>query len=432
MNLMTRLTLVTLTFLGAVGCDPGTGPSDAGVDAGGQGGDAGPRRLNGAGQAVVPQNGRFVVAGAVSAPGGDWDLLVARYDADGGLDPTFGDGGAVITQFGTYIDPVVLDAGFLIEQKAEAAFAVTLQGTKVLVAGTAQSQGLISGAYALARYSADGQPDPTFGVDGRALVRLGLGGPAHALAVRSDGKVYVGGFVRKLVGTDLGLARFSADGVIDPGFGSATGVTADFGKNEDVRGLGFQGLKVLAGGGDDFAVARFNDDGSLDSTFGVAGVAKSEGGTAHNFRVLSDGRLLLSGTRRLSTTDPSWVVKLVRYTAAGALDPSFGTGGVLETALDGHQVSTTALEVLSDGRIVTQQVALTSGGNVIAAVARFTGTGAVDTTFGTGGVLSLDVFLTIIPETYPLSANRSVVVGDRLYFTDVDVTRLVFGSVAVR
>ncbi|MBS1151944.1 MAG: uncharacterized protein H6Q89_3642 [Myxococcaceae bacterium] len=414
-----------LVLIGLTGCPGGSPLTDAGTMPDGGQLDAGTSRVTGSGQALVSQGGGVVVVGSVSRTSTDSEFLLVRYHGDGGVDSSFGTNGTTTTQFDPYIDPVVADAGFPTEQKTDTAYAVVLQGDKLLVGGTAASQGDLYGAYAVTRYSAAGVLDPSFGVAGRALVRVRMGGPVHALALRSDGKIYAAGFVSTgnpgTNGANLAIVRFSSEGSVDSTFGGAQGVVGDFGKNEDVRGLVFQNLKVLAGGGDDFLVARYNDDGSLDPSFGVAGVAKSPGGFANNFRALPSGGLLLSGSRR-TTSDGPWVLKLVRYTFDGQLDTTFGTAGVLEAPLDNRQVSTLGLELLPDGRILTVNVGgFGSGSGPIATAARYSAAGVVDTGFGTSGVLALDASLPLLLGQYPPSPNNVALAGDRLLFTHTDV-----------
>ncbi|MFT3709894.1 MAG: hypothetical protein QM817_19870 [Archangium sp.] len=406
------------------GCGPMTG-TDGGTDGGGtdagmMSGDAGPQKITGSAEAIIVQNGRFVIGGTSFKAMNDDDFQLVRLSADGGLDSTFGTNGKATLTWPTFIDPVVADAGFIIEQKTDQVFALTLQGDKILAAGTAQSQGGRSGFFAVARFSADGVLDTTFGTAGKTELRQNLGSLAQAVAIRSDGKIYLAGFsARGLAGdpnaTDFGLVRLSADGVVDSTFGGATGVQSDFGKNEDARGIAFDGNKVLVGGGDDFAVARYNDDGSLDMSFGVLGVAKSADGVANTFTRLSDGSILLSGARRTSANS-TFTIKLVRYTASGQLDGTFGTGGVAEIPYNEQQNAVLALAVLSDGRVAAfLQAALTVNAT------RFSATGALDTGFGTGGLTELPTSLNIlVAGAIPASANHGVLVGNQFFFASTD------------
>ena len=119
-------------------------------------------RIYGAANALVAQGDAFVVVGMKTLGSGaaaQDDFLVARMLADGGRDDSFGDGGSVTLAWPAYhfVDP--LDAGFDADLQTDVAFAVAAQGSKLLVAGTVASQGGQSGAYGLARFSADGALD---------------------------------------------------------------------------------------------------------------------------------------------------------------------------------------------------------------------------------------------------------------------------------
>ena len=95
----------------------------------------------------------------------------------------------------------------------------------------------------------------------------------------------------------------------------------------------------------------------------------------------ADGTIVAGGVAVQADRD---VLALVRYTARGELDPTFGTGGVvLQPVGDGFS----ALTALAEG----------PGGSVLATgqaglrllVARFTAAGALDAGFGVGGLVYL-------------------------------------------
>lgn len=148
----------------------------------------------GAALAIVPvSNGKFVVAGTLdsgppssngSVPQG---FVLARYNANGTVDSTFGNRGAVVTAFP--------NEGY------SAAMAVAVQSNGFIVAaGTTQSKNPVFGQspadFALARYSANGQLDTSFGSNGLVTTAIGLNGStaaASGIAIQSDGKIVVAG-----------------------------------------------------------------------------------------------------------------------------------------------------------------------------------------------------------------------------------------------
>jgi uncharacterized delta-60 repeat protein len=119
---------------------------------------------------------------------------VTRYNLDGSLDSTFGVGGEVTTQFGSY----------------SWAFALALQPArhhrdeKIVVAGYAwlsQSPGF---RFAVARYDLDGSLDSTIGEGGEVTTQMGSNAAVAALAIQSDGKIVAAGFADRR----FALARY--------------------------------------------------------------------------------------------------------------------------------------------------------------------------------------------------------------------------------
>ncbi len=205
-------------------------------------------RYAGASDVMIQADGKILVAGSTGrSPSGDFVLV--RYRADGSLDPSFGTGGIVTTDFGVY----------------ERVNAAALQPDgKIVVLGESIDTGASESPWslALARYRTDGSLDPSFSGDGMLTLNVGDSVNGEALALQDDGKVLVGGGHH--------LLRLRPDGSLDPSFG-ADGVVFD--DAHDIRGLGIQsdGRIVSAGHNGQFAFARYLADGTLDWSFGIAG-----------------------------------------------------------------------------------------------------------------------------------------------------------------
>jgi uncharacterized delta-60 repeat protein len=125
----------------------------------------------------------------LTSAGASGDFALARYNADGALDSTFGTGGKVSTDFGG----------------SDSASAVAMQPDgKIIAAGSTATPALQTAQFALARYDAGGTLDATFGTLGK--VTTGFGDPsstdwqANAVTVQPDGKIIAGG-----VGQSLGV-----------------------------------------------------------------------------------------------------------------------------------------------------------------------------------------------------------------------------------
>src|SRR6185503_5086153 len=146
--------------------------------------------------------------------------------------------------------------------------------------------------------------------------------------------------------------------------------------------------------GQDTALVRYNGDGSLDTTFGAGGIVITPvapgTGTDAGRAVLAqpDGGILVAGSAFFSATGDDFA--LVRYTATGALDTTFGGGdGIVTTAVIPFADSARSILQQGDGKIV---IAGAAGGNPNSpnsfALARYNADGSLDTTFGNNGVVT--------------------------------------------
>jgi uncharacterized delta-60 repeat protein len=218
---------------------------------------------------VLQPDGKIVVGGETyqgSATGVDFAL--ARFDASGALDPTFGDAATP----GKVVTPLSPNSG------RDTIYALALQdvgGERRIVAAGGE------GDFALARYTSNGQLDAAFGASGKVRGVYGsVIGAARAVTVGADGKLLVAGNQQH----DFALARFSAAGQLDPTFGGGAGgkvVTPISVDNDDeARGLALSadGKIVVAGWANEgastsgnFALTRYASDGLLDPSFGGTG-----------------------------------------------------------------------------------------------------------------------------------------------------------------
>src|SRR6266540_618408 len=240
----------------------------------------------GAGRSPRP----FAVVPALLAVVGllGWQLAVAApaQASAGDLDPGFGRGGRVVTDFA---------------RGAEEAFAVAVQADGKLVAAgrTGEGGGSALGDWALARYRTDGKLDHGFGKSGKVKLDFsGAGGDdqVNALAVQADGRLLAAGFAPN----GWALARFRTDGTLDPSFGVGGKVASPFSGQIRALALTPDGQIVAAGFiGSDFALARYNADGTLDAAFGTGGVVTTGFGDlfaeAHAVAIQADGKIVAAG-----------------------------------------------------------------------------------------------------------------------------------------
>ena len=265
---------------------------------------------------------------------------------DGSLDATFSEDGIL-----------VLD----LSDSTESFSAIAFQPDgKMIAAGNAF--GPVDRDISLVRLLADGSLDPTFGTAGMVLTQASTGhDQAYAVALQADGKIVVAGFGKSGTGTtrDALLVRYNEDGSLDPGFGIGGIVLSTLGETGDQQFLyamdvAPDGSIVTAGHGyDQLVCARFTSAGILDETFGsggvvVPGVAPSGNGTC--IRLLDDGSLLVGGST-YPNVGGQWA--LVKLTEDGIPDMTFGTDGIVTADLDTFIFEhMSKVDVLSDGRIV--------------------------------------------------------------------------------
>ena len=347
---------------------------------------------------AVQPDGRILAAG-VSDARGTYDFALARYTARHDLDPSFGDGGVVLTDFGHSYDW---------------AYALALQPDgRIVVAGVSDAGG--SKDFALARFNPDGTRDAGFGQGG--LVTLGprplTTDIIHGIALQPDGKIVAAGVTFEDVVTlnphgDFMTARFLPDGRPDPAFGVGGVTTTDFGDGSYDEPFAVvlepDGRVVLGGytnagpgpgvlfGADQLALARYLPNGLLDPSFGDHGkVVFDGGGMVERILALAltpDNGLVAGGfTNGEHRSD----LLLARLQADGAMDPHFGTTrkGLSVNDLGTNSERISSLVLAPDGRIVAGgQTAVHD--NADFAVFRYLPDGSFDRSFGDGGVATFD------------------------------------------
>ncbi len=419
---------------------------------------------------LFESNGELLLAGGIPTTPGNSEPGLALVNTDGSLDTGFGSGG--YAQFGTAygsepeaggislepngeillglntadsdvvplgldFDPTLMTAGgepdttFGVNGTApgrpyfESAQVVTaLSNGQSLVAGLAVVGG-IEGVY-VQRYNVNGSVDDTFaagdgydGVSGYAFVGPPLpivpsvtGPAAVQIAVDGSGRILV-------AEASVGIIRLKANGDLDTTFG--TGGTAAITSVGNFI-LDASGRILVASGGNQ--LSRLTSNGIADPSFSSVTLPLTFGSDEGSFyfgqptygpiALQSNGMILVGGQAKTTISDPDYQsgtatnydMAVTRVSASGAIDTSFGNGGVATAdftlfdtsrdlgALDASD--TTALAVLSNGDIVAGGFTQQEGWNFgpyTAAGAEFLPSGKLNTAFGTGGEL-VPFFLT--------------------------------------
>ncbi|MFN9753578.1 MAG: Ig-like domain-containing protein, partial [Planctomycetota bacterium] len=172
--------------------------------------------------------------------------------------------------------------------------------------------------------------------------------------------------------------------------------------------------KILLGGGarvgstDDFALVRYNANGTLDTSFGTSGMVTTAIGTGNDqglsVTVQPDGKIVVGGVARIGSTDD---FALVRYNANGSLDTSFGTGGKVTTAIGTGDDYGYSVSIQPDGKIVVGGTA-TIGGTADFARVRYNADGSLDARFDLANTLGGSVSTTENGSAVVLDSNVRV------------------------
>ena len=320
----------------------------------------------------APSLGRFALLGAnqqatVEYAGGAYTSSFGPLPPFA-LDAAFGTHGVLTTDFGD----TTASLNFLAQQP----------DGKLVAAGNANG-------LTLTRYNVDGSLDTSFANGGKLQ-------PSHerimvrGLGVLPDGKLIVA------TSTEFAfrLIRYLPDGQIDSAFGNGGTIEEQvIPYSSQTSALRFQpdgqivvAAEVIIEGTEHFVVGRFHPDGRLDESFGVGGTVRTPlaGSSAilGGLIIQPDGKVLVGGS--VITGSNSWF-ELVRYNPDGSFDPTFGTGGRIQTATSTHTLRLTGLALQPDGKVVAagEEVDLYQSTIMLA---RFSSSGELDPTFGTNGV----------------------------------------------
>jgi uncharacterized delta-60 repeat protein len=319
-----------------------------------------------AGRGIVTQDDGLIVATGSTAT----QAITMRLLPDGRFDSSFATDGVAASGTGTF------SQGIAVTQ---------LDDGRIISAGVANgaADGYDFGIYA---YSSSGVLDSTFGTDGIAVFNPGDPGFAEllTLAVADNGDLIVSG-------NDFGsgsarVLRFSSLGIRDNTFNVDEG-----GATVEAAVIQSDGKIVIGGSsGGDFWLARYNTDGSRDGGFGTGGAVTTDFQGAfdsvHGLALLPGGAILAVGLANDGVNDK---VASARYTASGTLDGTYGTGGKAETAIVFKCRSPNAIAVDDENRIV-----FVGAVGILPSLVRLNPDGSPDSSFGTGGLASVDFEVT--------------------------------------
>lgn len=332
------------------------------------------------GNFLMQPDGKIIYGGTIYGPDNDFFIAMMRFDECGVLDSTFGTEGTVRHKFN--------------QRNLGKTFVLQPDGKIVVVGIEAPSNAGSQQRANISRFNSDGTPDTTFNLTGSHSV-FNASGSFNSVHIMSDGRLLCFGSFGSGLGS--GIARFMPDGSFDSSFGTdgLTFFNGPFVYFSDVQGHVLSDGKMIMTSYTSnstsewhFLAARFLSTGELDTTYGTNGYYYDSlipvSGYFHPFSSVidSNGKLLLSKSRDNTSFD------IVRLTAAGTLDNTFGEGG------HAHYVSggtTTGIQLFEDGKILVRGTASSTGNFAPSCGIRFLTNGTPDPTFGPNGLRVLDI-----------------------------------------
>jgi uncharacterized delta-60 repeat protein len=315
----------------------------------------------------------------------------------GALDAAFGSGGIAINDLS-------------VSRGDTLRALVGLNGAGYVACGTFNSAGGTGFDFVVARFDDKGALDPSFNTVGYVVTPFAaanVSDQCNALAVQINGMIVAAGTTTVGGHPHVALARYTTGGVLDGNFGTGglvdINAAASASGDSEATALVLQpnGKLLVAGyatgaGNYDLMVLRLNAaDGSPDASFGTAGITRTPVGTSEdiaNAMVLQpDGAIVLAGSAIVIDGHRHFV--LARYTSAGALDPSFGTGGLVTTQVGPSDDYAYALTLMPWGRLVAAGSARinTSSAETDLAVVAYNANGSLDHYFDIGGKRMVDI-----------------------------------------
>ena len=385
---------------------------------------------------TIDNNNKIVLAGSVEF--GDLDFGIARLTNTGILDSTFDGDGKKNIDFGFFND--------------EEAFSVVVEpGGNIVLGGYTISNTNFTEDFALVRMNNLGALTAGFGNGGLKSTDFGniidlTDDRIRDIRLQGNQVVAAGSsadFTGILRFQTFALARYNlSDGSLDPNLDLASGnggrirtsffattistanaITFDASGNYIL--VGSSGDGFLA---DNFALAKYQQNGTIDTAFGNQGrvltdfspvVGPDDSGTS--VTVAADGKIVVSALSQ-SFFGNSGVI--VRYNADGSLDQSFGTGGLVGSAL--FPLGFSDLIVLSDGSIIAAGQVVDTAFNTYFGVLKLDPNGLVDQNFGIRGLAIADFgamgYTDEVPHAIALQGTSIVVAGEGLSpFFDLDM-----------
>lgn len=333
---------------------------------------------------TVQNDGKIVVGGSTKTGTGSTPSLffLIRYDTDGTLDRSFGTNGKVTTEITNSYGDDICHSVSI------------FNNGKIIAVGTS------NGKLAIAYYNTDGSLDTSVNNTGNNSGKVYdalLNGKWHASAIYNDRKFIVAGYTMVSSNFIFTVARYNNDRTLDRTFGTGL-VTTNFGGTKEFANsivVQKDGKIIVAGRGKinnnyNFILARYNDDGLLDTTFGTAGiiitaVVNNINSKCNSIALQSDSSIIAGG---IVDDGVDYKFALVKYTKNGNIATGFGTNGIIITSIYSgtNTIQCSSIGIQDNNHIIVGGTSY-NGSDRDFILVSYNQHGAINSSFGTNGKL---------------------------------------------
>lgn len=314
--------------------------------------------------------------------------VIVSAQTAGALDPSFGNNGKLLVNVNNL--DVFHDVAIQEDQK-------------IVTVGMSFDAAYVSTAHAH-RYLADGTPDPTFGTNGVFTFSLNFEANIYGCYIKPDGKILLAGETTDYQDYRLLLIQLNPDGTIDHLFGD-NGIVVEHVSIYEDHGWGLavqeDGAILVCGTGTvDYAgeyrnapmIVKFSADGELDTSFGTNGVAtipvNSIENTLRSITVQPDGKILAAG--HFANDLFFFITLVVRFMPDGTLDPTFADNGMFKHPFGQADSQAFDIVVTEDDKILVTGVSVAPTYDYSMMLFKLDAQGVLEPDFGTDGVVITD------------------------------------------
>ncbi|MFT3884910.1 MAG: hypothetical protein QM724_05605 [Flavobacteriales bacterium] len=243
---------------------------------------------------------------------------------------------------------------------------------RIVLIGTSRNDS--GSALLVVRLLADGTPDPAFGNSGTVTAVVGDGNTEGiAVAVLGNGRILAAGSTEKDTTRRMFVSRLLIDGTPDAGFAEGGTFISAVSKAEHLNCMALQSDGAILLGGDVIGdvtgsgcIIRLTAAGALDGSFGNGGVVEHTSYGSEQDMMVNDmtvdasGKILATGLTNFNSNNDVFVMRLLND---GGLDPAFGLAGETVVTNNAFDEFASAIVLLPGGDLYTVGTRLQIGGD---------------------------------------------------------------------